>query len=118
MKILAAAILAALTASCVTPGDLAELQGANAMFQSQVRDILSDQEASADDRIGALEAAGAQLDQTVEDVKQRAAERVSSFETGNPLIDTGLQLLAPALLAGLGVNHVRDKRRKVRGEKV
>lgn len=118
MKILAAAVLAALTASCVTPGDLAELQQANMAFQGQVRDILRDQESTSDERIGALEAAGAELDATIEDVKERAVERVSTFETGNPTIDGMLSFILPAALAGLGVNHVRDKRRKSRGEKV
>jgi len=123
MKHLFLALTIFLTPACLTGGDLARLRDAQFEFEQTVTAALGDANATSAQTLSRVKEANdlrvVALETTLEDVRTRTEEAVSiagKTVTGSGALDMAGQLLIPALLGGLGLNHHRNQKRLMRGE--
>lgn len=119
-------LLPLLCASCVTSGDLARIEQAQAHYQDAQREALEElreDTITPDEYEERTETAfdnfKEELGETIDTVEARTeAALTAGVATGNPLLDMGLTALTGAMAGALGLNAHRNRRRKDRGETV
>ncbi len=112
--------------SCVTSGDLARIEQAQAHYQGVQREALEElreDTITPDEYEERTETAfdhfKEELGETIDTVEARTeAALTAGTSTGNPLLDMGLTALTGAMAGALGLNAHRNRRRKDRGETV
>jgi len=118
MRLLASLLL---TASCVTPGDLAELQVSTASLRNEIameRQRMASGAISQGEYSRRVDSAVESHDRGVEDVQERAAQRIPAPITGYPMADLLLAAVGTIATSVFATNRVRDRRRLRRGESV